>query len=439
MTTLALLAVMPVGEQTLQPSPPVALRAAAVGGLMLGASRLYYLVLRIVYLYLLVEFVGLTAYGYLTYAQGWYILLGPVVAWGTNELIISGLLRRSGRDQDAFAGTSLALRLVLAVAVMLLIAVLAVVTEERTDLRLLIVIYSQAVLSRGLAAWYYAMFTARGRGGEWVWLSALFMTLEVLAVLWIVRAGASLVDIALVQSLVWWLAAATKALWYTRRFGWVTPRLQGELVRWFLRVGAAVGLGTALLLFFSSGILLAYRFLARDLSQLGEAALALQVLVILQQMLTVALNALLPALRPPGSGVAGNVGRFAAVAVGTSLGAGAVAALALQQMLPLALDHLSLPALDAPLRLFAGAAWVLVPLLVVQSLRIAQIALGATDAFLVCAVVGAVAALSCLFLVAANAVLTAPAALNAAGIGLATVCLAQLVSLRRAMASARMP
>ncbi|MHA7815828.1 MAG: MATE family efflux transporter [Pseudohaliea sp.] len=396
-------------------------------GAALALARSYHVGLRIVFIYLLVEQIGVQAYGFYAYAQSWYVLLLPLAAWGGNELLISGLISRSDDEQHRFAGTALTLRLALGAASGLLIVVIALAAETRHDLALLMLVFSQAVFVRGLIGLVTSLFTARGRSIEWIRLSVFFMTLEVVLVLWFAGTGAALYELALLQTLVWWATLLTGARFYAARYAPVHPRWDTGLAGWFLREGALVGLASFLILALTPGLLLAYRYLAPQLGDLGPVALVLQVFLILQQFLTLVTNALLPALERPSGNRSGNLAGFSATALSLALCAAGALSMALRVVIPRVLASLDPTPFDGALLLLAEHAWILVPVLVMQVFQPVLIASGRGIGFLTAVASGYALALAYMVLVSAAGTLVPAAVFHAMGMGMGVVAAIELL------------
>lgn len=406
---------------------PVRTRAALRSSYFLGLSRLYYLALRLVYIVVLVQLIGVERYGYFSYAANWYVLLMPLAMWGGNELLISQLARTSAVSQAGFAGTSLSLRALLGVLCSLVIAVSAVFVESNTQLRLLMLVFAQGVIVRSILAWYTAMFAARGQSLIWLKIHVLFTTAEVLLVLWVAYGDASLQSLALTQSAVWWLTLLFASRVHRRHFGPVRFFWEPSVARHLLLRGAALGIATFLLFCMLPGLLLLYRYLQSDLASLGALALVLQVFQIADQLVLVVSNALLPALRLPSAEGPGNLSRFILFALGLCAAIGIALALLVPLTMPWFIAVLPIQRFDAALMLLGDWAWVLAALLALHVLRLVLVTLGAVLRYLLSVFGGMFALLLTLGLAYQTTGVDSGVVLQSMAIALSTVAFFELV------------
>ena len=402
------------------------LRKALRGGIALGLSRIYYLALRATYLYLLVDQIGVPAYGAFSYAQSWYVLLLPIAVWGGNELLLSGLLQRSGARQRDFVGTALTLRLTLGLLCFLTILSVALFVEERNDLRLLMIVFAQGVVLRSVTAVATSLCVARGRSLDWVLISSVSTTIEVPLVLGLAKSGATLPTLALAHTSIWWLTLGASFCLYSFRFGAIRLAWDRKLALWFLHEGAILGLASFLMLALSPALLLTYRYLTPGLAELGTVAVVLQVFTIAQQLLTLATNALLPALRGPTSSEGCNLVGFTRSALSVALCIGGAIALISHTAIPQLLTILPTTPFDEALSLLAQHAWVFTPLLVVSTCRLALIASGETRSFLLAMLGATASALLVLLSASVSESLNPQSVLHGIGVGLSVGAVLQL-------------
>ncbi|MFK7829927.1 MAG: hypothetical protein AB8B57_09130 [Congregibacter sp.] len=413
-------------RRTLAQVPQLRLVAAVRNSYFLALSRLYYLALRLVYIIALVQIVGVERYGYFSYAANWYVLLMPLAAWGSSELLISQLALRHRAEQADYAGTSLTLRFAFGLLASFVIAVSALWLEEDQQLQMLMLIFSQGVVVRGLLGWYSAMFAARGQSARWLRVSVLFTTAEVLCVLLIALSGSSLQSLALAQSGVWWVTLFAVSRVHFQYFGRARPRWEASVARELIRRGAALGLATFLLFCMVPGLLVVYRYLQPDLAALGALALALQVFQIANQLAMVVSNALLPALRRPGLGESGNVLSFIAFSTALCIAAGTTLAWLLAKGVHWLLPLLPSQRFDSALLLLADSGWVGIPLLALHVLRLALITLEAVRSYLFAVVCGILALGIRLAFAYSGAGVDAPVVLQSMGVGFGVTAISAL-------------
>ena len=362
--------------------PSLSFDRALANGLVIGLGRAYYLTLRTLYVFLLVQAIGLQRYGEYSFAQSWYLLLMPLAAWGGNELLISGFLMRAPDDRPRFVGTALLLRAGTSALAALLISAAAMLIEPIAELRLLILIYASGLVTRSLTGWFAALFTARGRSGLWIRWSVCLTTLEVILVLAAAHRGADLLVIATLQTALWALVMVAAYAVHAICFEPVRPAWNRELAWSLLVNGASLGSATFLYLSLAPGLLLVYRYTTADMADFGSVALVLQIFLLAQQVLTGMLNALLASLRPMPDSDNDSLQVFARSSLRLAVVAGSTVALGALAAVLLAFSISDRSTFQAALELLSGYAWLIVPIMVVQCLRIVVLSVAAYPAFL---------------------------------------------------------
>lgn len=416
---------------SVEPEKRLTFASAALNGAFIGFSRIYYLCLRVVYVVFLVQFIGVEYYGYYSYAQNWYVMLLPLAIFGTNELLISGLLRQAESERSAFIGTGLALRVLLGAACALAIVLAAFLLEDRSDLRLPMVIFAQAVVVRGVISWYSSLFAARGGSIYWLRLSIIFMALEVMVVLLLAANDASLSALAAAQCAIWWTMLVASASVYRRRYSPVRFSWSSRWLIHYLRGGVTIGAATFLLFCMTPGLLITYRYLVEDLQRLGEMALVLQVFQIADQLILVVSNSLLAALHSQDDAGAGRaLANFLRFGCLQALYLGAAGVILCVVLIPLGLELLPDTPFDTALMTFADYAWIGIPLLALHAVRLVLISLRAQRAFLWSMIIGVLCMF--LFVLVAHALQFRDSGsyLLAMGFGFATATIFQLLFAR---------
>lgn len=364
------------------------IRTAVRNSSYLGIAKLYYLLIRSAYIVFFIKIIGVELYGYYTYAQNWYVLFMPLAMWGMNELLISEHIRTEEENRDELIGSGLALRLLLGTACCLGIIAAALLLEENRDLRWLIVIFSQGVLARGATTWFSSLFIARNKSIYWLYISASFMSLEVIVCLLLAYHGESLITIALVQTTLWWLTLAVAYTSYRRRFHAVSLRWSQRYISFYIKKGASVGAATFVLFCMTPGLLIMYRHLAGDVQRIGEVALVLQILQILDQLILVISNAALPELNRISDDLQSATATFSRLAWNYSFYVGGTLFLLCFALLPEAVSIFSVTEFDDAVLTFAKFSWIIIPLFAIHSLRLVLISTANTTNLLLFMVAG---------------------------------------------------
>ncbi|MHA7815617.1 MAG: MATE family efflux transporter [Pseudohaliea sp.] len=393
-------------------------------------AKLYYLVIRVAYIVALVTVIGVDAYGYLAYAQNWYLLLVPLATWGTNELVISRLVALPPSERGQLLATGLALRLALGVACSLAMVIAALCLESSPRLTLLMLLYAPGVLIRSLTSGLSAVFIAHGRSSYWMRISSVFITLEVALVLALAASGADLAVLAVCQCVVWLCSLSVAGLTLRASLPVALGHVRMAVLRNLVIDGATIGAATFLLFLMQPGLLIVYRYLGSDLQSIGTVALVLQIFQVLGQILLIVSNAALPALNPAVGGNERRIQAFCGLVVSGALLIGGATAVVLNYTLPYLLSWFPATQFHPAGLQLASTSWVLVPLLALHGLRLAQVSQRKLRGFLVAAAGGFLATLLFIAAVHYRSGLTPGSLFFAMGAGMATTAALQGLNLK---------
>ena len=254
------------------------LSIARNAGHLLGARATTQAV-RFVYVVALARGLGPELYGLLAYTQSWYLLFLPLVALGTRET----LARDFGRDPELGANTAarvLGLRLILLPFAAVACVTLGLVNEPNFQVRLLLVLMALALIGRALAMWTENVFVACAQARFALHQAALFRPLEALLGCAVLMAGGGVLGVAAVHALSWGSQAAVGFWSVHRRLSPVRVIIDRNLPG-LIRRGMAALLTILALVWFTRGPLILLRQIGLDDRQLGQIALALQLLELL--------------------------------------------------------------------------------------------------------------------------------------------------------------
>jgi len=345
------------------------LRRLLLNGSYQGLANAYYVFVRGIYVIVFARVLGVEAYGQYLYAQSWSGLALGIAVWGLNELALAEYAKSGPQRGARLLAEGFGLRLAMSALLGAALVPAALVFEPDPLLRLLIMVYALGVLARGAASWFQALFIIQEQSRHWLLLSVLFLTLEVAAAVLLAVWGNGLVAIALAQCAIWWLQFLVTWWVYESRFAPMRPALGGHYWRFYLGRGAGLALATTLLAFMANGLLILYRFISDDGRALGEAAFALQLLVIAGYMIKLVSNTALPSLSRPTRDRQPREIFFTQTLWRQAMYLGGAAYLLCELFLPLAV-HLLGADFDGAVACFAGAGWLLVPLLLIYGFRL---------------------------------------------------------------------
>lgn len=311
------------------------IRSIATNAGYLIAARVLTNLVRAVYVVVLARYLGPELYGLFAYGQSWYLAFLPLPLLGLGFI----LGREAGRDREhggRLAQRTLTLQLVATVAATVACATAGWIADPEPAARPLLLIFALALAGRSVSIWVQQAFAAFEQSKYSLHQERLFRPAEVAIGVAVLMAGGGVVGVAAVHAALWWLQAVRGVVLVHRR---ITPlRLVWEwptLAR-LVAQGLPIGLHTIFVAWLLQGTLVLYRHAAGlgaglgadGGGDLGQLALAIQALLLLNvAAVSVSLSAL-PVLSRAVARADGNDRRFAEEALRVGLIAGAMAGMA---------------------------------------------------------------------------------------------------------------
>lgn len=266
------------------PAPPTdrpsGFRSIATNAGYLFAARSVTMLLRTLYVIVLARALGPEIYGLLAYGQSWYGVFLPLTALGFAIVLAreAGVERARGR---VLAVRMLVIRAPLTLAAAILSAGIGWVANADPAVRLLLAIFSLALVGRAIATMAEDVFAAFEISHVTFRQEALFRPVEVGLGLAILAAGGGVFAIAALHASLQ-IAQGVRGLALVRRH---LPLPRAALV-WgsmgpLLGTGLRAGVAGVLAAWLLQGPLVLYAQSAGDKAGIGHLALALQALVLL--------------------------------------------------------------------------------------------------------------------------------------------------------------
>ncbi len=259
----------------------------------------------------------------------------------------------------------------------LLCAVAGWFADAEPAARPLLLIFSLALAGRSLSIWSQQAFTAFESSKYWLHQERIFRPAEVAVGIAVLVAGGGVLAVAAVHAIAWWAQAFRGlALVHGRitplKLDWDRPALTRLLVQ-----GLPIGLHTIFVVWLMQGTLVLYRHVAGAGADLGQLALAIQVLALLSLVAGAVSMAALPVLSRTVTRQDGKDRQFAEEALRMGLIAGAVAGLAGLTAGPWLVQLLFGGRYELAGELLGVALWILTPLVWGNGLSAVLIARGA--------------------------------------------------------------
>ena len=269
------------------------IRSILVNSWQLGAARAFASIARAVYALFLARELGAFLYGHFNYGMAWYLALIPLVLMGIPWV----LLKEIGTDPSSaprLVEHSYRICLFAGLLLAMVSSVGAWILEPDPEVRMLLGIFSLALLARGMALWFQAVFTAFEKARYVLALESSFRLAEVFLGIALVLAGFGILTLALLHVATWSLQLVVSRRILQRLVPMTTvPFVFPEVVR-ILHLGFPFLVANLLGVWISQGSLILYRFQEGLDAQLGYLALSLQAFFILGAIVGELGNAALP-------------------------------------------------------------------------------------------------------------------------------------------------
>ena len=249
---------------------------------LLGGRGVYF-VTRFIYVVILARILGPQIYGMISYGIAWYLLFIPLTSMGLAVV----LSRDVGEDRERgkrTAALTLTLRVVSILVATVAYFILSVWIEDDPSSRLLIFVFSFALMGRSLALWTENVYTAYEVNRYSFWQQSIFRSLEVVLGLVVLMVWREALPVVIIHGLVWCLQAVYGlTMIHRQEFPLRLNRNIPDLYRIFLQ-GLPLAGSTFLMAVVYQGPLIFFRHLVPDGNALGQMALAMQVLFVLAQI-----------------------------------------------------------------------------------------------------------------------------------------------------------
>jgi O-antigen/teichoic acid export membrane protein len=271
------------------------LKLVAVNAVYLVVARSFSSATRVVYAIALAVFLGPQLYGMFNLGMAWYLFFLPISMLGLDSILIREIGRRPQESKN-IASHTLALRSVSTVAIAIVCFILGLLWESDHTARVLLVIFSFALLGRGLSFWVYAIFNAYQKSVHVFRLEAIFRTVEVIIGLALLLSGYGVLAVALTHAAVWFLQGFTGFYMVRTRIGKIRPIWDASAIRKLVIQGLPFVFSALLIAWMTQGGIFTVRVIDGYTKELGMLALAMQVLFIIGAILAELGTAALPAL-----------------------------------------------------------------------------------------------------------------------------------------------
>jgi len=258
-------------------------------------SRCLNIVIRFIYAIVVAHYLGPELYGFINYGISWYFTFLSFTGLGLAVI----LCREIGRDRSSSAWvSSLTFTLRISVAVIAAVAcgIFGWIIESKPEVKILLMIFSIALVGRAIALWAEAVFTAYEVNKYTFRIQAIFRTFEVFAGTGLLLAGGGATAVAIVHAISWLFQALSGLAIARRRLVAIRLNWSWQGLKHTAFKGIPIGLGFILANWLQSGPLVLFRHMSSSENSLGQLALAMQAFAISSSIPMAAGIASLPVL-----------------------------------------------------------------------------------------------------------------------------------------------
>lgn len=284
---------LPSGNKPDQVSGPGARSILLNGAYLLGSGWLA-MAMRAVYIVVLARALGPAGYGLISATQALYLMFIVAGTAGVTAYLSRELALDRERGLEALALTMFMLTAMLLLGAIVFIAI-GLTTETDPVARQLFVLFTGALVARGLGMWARSVFIALEASQYHLRQVSLFRTGEVLVAVGALSMGGGVISVAAIHLISWALEALVGIATIHRHFAPLTAKSRdwsrlGKVARGSLVVGIAIAAADWLRV----APLVLYHYVADTAAEVGQFAFAWNAALVLAVILVTAMNAAFP-------------------------------------------------------------------------------------------------------------------------------------------------
>jgi O-antigen/teichoic acid export membrane protein len=263
----------------------------------LFSSHVLTTLLRIAYIIVLARILGPDAYGMLNYCLSWYLTFISLTYLGL-DIVLGREVGRNHSSAPILVGSTFILRAGATLVVSVISALIAYLFEANPEAKILIIVFSLALIGRAIWLWCSSVFSAFEDTRHVFVLELIFRPLEIIIIVLLLLYSPfpAIILIGIAHTALWWLQAIAGLFTILK---YVTPiklRVNWPQARRLLAAGVPGALYILALSWFMQAPIVLYRQLLGTGDDLGHFALAMQVIGYLVVIPVLAGNAALPVL-----------------------------------------------------------------------------------------------------------------------------------------------
>ena len=163
-------------------------------------------IVRGIYAFALAKLLGPSDYGLFNYCLSWYIAFLSFTNLGL-DIILGREIASNRRKAEEIVSLTLTVKMVVTVLVGTISAVSGWLIEDLLEIRLMLLIFSLALVGRSISLWSGSVFTGYEKTRYYFQQEVCFRVIEVVLGVITLFLGGSLVELAIIHMIVWWIQA----------------------------------------------------------------------------------------------------------------------------------------------------------------------------------------------------------------------------------------
>ena len=337
------------------------IRSIARNAFYLMGSQWVNIIIRLCYVVFLARWLGPKLYGLFNYAMSWYMVMLPLAGLGLGVILGREIPQNPDRQSDILSGT-FSLRIFSSVFCALLCALSGLLLEKNPEAKILLLVFSSALLGRSVAFWTANVFTAYEASHYTFIFHSIFRFVELLLSLTYIFFDGGVLGLSVIHSLSWWSQGIFGIFWIKKAFSPMHFRIRKKELKSYFRRGLVLGIFSVSSTFILQGPLVLYRYISGLGENLGQLALAMQALILLSTLPGYMTAGALPVLSRSVLRGDGKARFFTESMIRVTIIAGTALALSGLAIFPWLIERLFGPSYGDTGLLLGWTLWLLIPL-----------------------------------------------------------------------------
>lgn len=259
------------------------IRSITRNSMYLMGSQWVNMAVRLCYVILIARWLGPKLYGIFNYAMSWYMVLLPLSGLGLGVILSHEIPRTFGHPRTVLSRT-FTLRVISLFFFAFLCALSGLFLETNGEAKILLLVFSTALMGRSLATWTSSVFTAHESSQYAFFFHSLSRVAELLGSLVYLLLGGGLTGLAVIHSLTWWFEGWIGFLWIRKMYAPVWFEGTWKDLKPYLHRGFYTCICSVSFIFLLQGSLILYRSIAGLDEGMGQLALAVQALILMSSL-----------------------------------------------------------------------------------------------------------------------------------------------------------